>query len=415
MSWNPGLLFICPRRRKPFTRIGRGCAHSKLDIHYPVQIGMAKRRILIFANSFRIGGSERQALELFRNMDRAKFDLRLASFSTEGPLATLLPCPMDDVQVYPLTGFYRKSYLDQARRFYRYLTAERIEVVQCFDFYSNLFAIPVARLARVPVILGCRRDEAVMRTVWQQRAERWSYHMATGVIANAEAIKNQLVSRDGLRPEKIWVIHNGLDLKRFDFPGGLFAGVPVENGNVTVAVVANLRPEKGHLVFLEAVQRLINNIPHSQFLIVGDGPMRETIENKVKELGSAGSVKMTGGVTNIPLLLRSVDIVVLASLKNEGLPNAVMEAMAAAKPVIATDTGGTAELVVDGLTGYVVPAGDSDVLAERMGSLCQDSEARRKMGEAGRRRIVEQFTADHMARRFEDLYHELVNASEATR
>ena len=104
---------------------------------------MAKRRILIVTDSFNIGGSERQALELFRNMDRTKFDLRLASFSTNGPLATLLPCPMDDVQVYPLTGFYRKSYLDQARRFYRYLTAERIEVVQCFDFYSNLFAIPV--------------------------------------------------------------------------------------------------------------------------------------------------------------------------------------------------------------------------------------------------------------------------------
>jgi L-malate glycosyltransferase len=374
-----------------------------------------KRKVLIFASSFQIGGSERQALELFRHMDRTKFDLHLASFSAEGPLAEFLPCPIDEVQVYPLKGFCTKSHLRQARRFYRYLVEERIETVQCFDFYSNLFAIPVARLARVPLILGCRRDEAVMRTAWQQRVERWSYCMATGVIANAEAIKKQLINRDGLQPEKIWVIHNGLDLKRFDAPSGLCAGVPVEHGKVTVAVVANLRPEKGHLVFLKAVQRLMKSKPDSQFLIVGDGPMREAIETTVKELGLTGSVQLTGGVTNVPSLLRSVDIVVLASLKNEGLPNAVMEAMAAGKPVIATDTGGTAELVVDGLTGYVVLPGNSDMLAERMDNLCQDAEARRNMGEAARRRIVEQFTVDHMARRFEDLYRELVNASDTTR
>ena len=159
--------------------------------------------------------------------------------------------------------------------------------------------------------------------------------MATGVIANAEAIKNQLVSHDGLRPEKIWVIHNGLDLKRFDVPGALSAGVPVENGKVPVAVVVNLRPEKRHLVFLEAVQRLVKTVPHTQFFIVGDGPMRETIENRVKESGLTGSVQMTGAVTNIPSFLRSVDVAVLPSLRNEGLPNAVMEAMAAAKPVVA--------------------------------------------------------------------------------
>lgn len=377
---------------------------------------MVKRKILIFANSFRIGGSERQALELFRNMDRTKFDMRLASFSTEGPLATFLPCRMDEVQVYPLARFYGKSYFDQARRFYRYLIMERIEVVQCFDFYSNLFAIPVARLAGVPLILGCRRDQAVMRTVWQQKAEKWSYRLATGVVTNAKAIKNQLISLDGLQSQKVWVIYNGLDLKHFDVLSGDGIDASTESRNVIVAIVANLRPEKGHLVFLKAAQQFLASMPHAQisFLIVGDGPMREAIEVKVKELGLAGSIKMTGSVTNIPALLRSVDIVVLASLK-DGFPNAIMEAMAAAKPVIATDTGGTAELVVDGLTGYIVPVGDSDVLAKRMRSLFQDPEARRKMGEAARRRIIEQFTVNHMAKQFEELYRELVNASEATR
>jgi L-malate glycosyltransferase len=372
-----------------------------------VLLGVAKRKILIFTNSFQVGGSERQALELFRHMDRAKFDLCLASFSTDGPLAAFLPCPIADVQVYPLAGFYRKSCLEQAQRFYRYLTTERIEVVQCFDFYSNLFAIPVARLARVPLVLGCRRDESVMRTIWQQRVERWSYRLATGVIANAEAIKNQLINRDGLQPEKIWVIHNGLDLKRFDVPSSHFASTPVENRQITVAIVANLRPEKGHLVFLKAVQQFIKSMPHSQFLIVGDGPMRETIETHIKELRLAGSVKMTGSVTNIPALLRSVDIVVLASLKNEGLPNTVMEAMAAGKPVIATDVGGTRELVSEGVTGYLVPSGDARVLADRMRTLALSPGTQKTMGEKARRKIEERFTVEQIARRFERLYDEL--------
>jgi len=287
-----------------------------------------------------------------------------------------------------------------------------VQVVQCFDFYSNLFAIPLARLCGVPVILASRRDEANMRTLAQRRAERWSYCLATGVVTNAEAIKDQLVTRDRVSSEKVWVIHNGLDLDRFD-PHERSASEKTvsRRQELTVAVVANLRPEKGHLVFLDAVQQLRKLNPHVRYLIVGDGIMREKIETRVSELGLIGHVQLTGHVKDIPALFRSVDIAVLPSLRNEGLPNAVMEAMAAAVPVVATDTGGTSELVLDGLTGFVVKPGDPAALSDCIGRLCGDAEARHKMGEAGRRRVVDHFTIDGMATKFEALYRRLVGAS----
>lgn len=376
---------------------------------------MQKIKVLVFANSFNVGGSERQAVELVKRLDRSRFVPIVACFQKVGPLAEELPGRLEEVYAFPLTGFATWGALRRAYEFVRLLRRMQVQVVQCFDFYSNLFAIPLARLAGVPVILGCRRDEAVMRSAAQQRVERLSYRLATGVIANAEVIKTQLVERDHVPSQKVTVIHNGLDLDRFNFSGNLSSCEPAQRRKLVVAVVANLRPEKGHLVFLAAIQRFSKAFPHAQCRIVGDGSMRGEIEKRVKELGLSEAVQMVGAVTNVPSLLQDIDIAVLPSLKNEGLPNALMEAMAAAKPVVATDTGGTAELVVDGLTGYIVPAGDSTLLADRLELLCRDSEIRRKMGVAGRKRIIEQFSADHMARQFEALYYRLATRSDGIR
>ena len=352
-------------------------------------------------------------MELVKKLDRSRFEPMIACFQQDGRLSEELPDELHSVAAFPLAGgFFNLTALRQASRFHRFLRRMRVQVVQCFDFYTNMFAIPVARLAGVPVILGSRREEALTKTWKQQMAERWCYRLATGVVANAEAIKDQLVRRDGLQAERIWVIRNGLDLGRFDRQGGSSLEKCVPNGlGVTVAVVANLRPEKGHLLFLEAAQLLAKQNPYVRFQIVGDGPMRKTIETRIRELGLTERVSLLGHVYNVPELLRSVDILVLPSLHNEGFPNAVMEAMAAALPVVATDTGGVRELVIDGLTGYVVPPGDAAALAERISWYCKDADLRRKMGEAGRSRVAAELTVDKMARKFEALYLALLHGT----
>lgn len=366
---------------------------------------MQKTRVLVFTNGFRTGGSERQAVELVKRLDRSRFELLMACFRHEGPFIEDLKGYLSDLLVFPLTSLCNGSTFREAGRFLRFLRQNRVDVLQSFDLYANLFAVPLARLAGVPVVLGCRRDEGVMRSKGHQKAELLSYRLATGVVANAEAIKEQLVRRDGLRPEKVWVIPNGLDLDRFHELEQ--AGPARRTGEVTVAVVANIRPEKGHRVFLDAVQRLVKPLPNVRFLIVGGGINEEEVRAAVQRLGLSERVTMTGVVNPIPPLLKSIDIVVLPSLSNEGLPNSVMEGMAASLPIVATDTGGTRELVIDGHTGFLIPPGDGTVLADRIERLCRDAELRRKMGEAGRNHIVQHYTAERMARKFAALYEDL--------
>lgn len=366
-----------------------------------------KIRALIFTNSFRTGGSERQAVELAKRLDRSRFEPRVACFQKDGWLLEELLDSLPQADEFRLAGFFNATALRQARAFLRLLRRERVRVVQAFDFYSNLFAIPIARLAGVPVVLGSRREDSLTKTWAQRKAERWCYRLATGVVTNAEATKDLLVRRDGLPPDRVWVIRNGVNLARFDREQ---SPVRAREG-VVIAVVANLRPEKGHLVFLEAAQRLARRHPAARFLVVGDGPCRERIERRIWELRLTDRVRLTGPAKDVPALLRAVDIAVLPSL-HESFPNAVMEAMAASLPVVATDTGGTRELVIDGHTGYVVRPGDAGALAERMGTLCDDPGARRKMGEAGRRRIIEEFTVEKMARDFERLYDRLLEAAD---
>jgi L-malate glycosyltransferase len=370
---------------------------------------MVRIKVLVFINSFRVGGSERQALEVIKRLDRARFDPVVACFQKEGPLLSELPTDIGKIHTFPLESFFSWSAFKQGKEFSKLIRQGGIQIIQCFDFYSNLFAIPWGRISGVPIILGARRDEASMRTPRQHYAEVLVYKMANGVIANAETIKDQLVVRDKVISDKVWVIQNGLDLDRFDgHRQPSLDSRREKSAGPSIAVVANLRPEKGHFVLLEACRYLAERFSTLKVFIVGNGPMNESIAQRITELKLTHCVEMTGELKDVPAFLRIVDIAVLPSLKNEGFPNSVMEAMAASLPVVATDTGGTSELVSEGLTGYLVPPADPAALQDRLEKLCADPELRIKMGEAGRQRIIERFTADRMVRRFESLYETLL-------
>ena len=136
--------------------------------------------------------------------------------------------------------------------------------------------------------------------------------------------------------------------------------------------------------------------------------MKDEIKSQISSMSLDKQVEMVGAVRNIPAFFRSIDIAVLPSLRNEGFPNSIMEAMASSLPVVASDSGGTRELIVDGETGFIVQPGIARSLADRLGQLCADRELRVKMGEAGRSRVMAQFTADKMAEKFGALYRRLM-------
>jgi glycosyltransferase involved in cell wall biosynthesis len=223
-----------------------------------------------------------------------------------------------------------------------------------------------------------------------------------GVIAISEQIAALLVA-GGVRREKIRVIHSGVDIERFK--AAAIAGG--DNGAPVIGTAAVLEERKGHRFLLEAAAELKRQGHRLKYRIAGDGSQREKLERLAQSLGLQREVEFLGFVSDVPAFLSAIDIFVLPSLF-EGLGVAVLEAMAAARPVVASDTGGLRELVADGETGLLVAPEDSISLARTISQLASQRERMRAMGANGRARVEKYFTMEKMAQQNESYYFELL-------
>jgi len=285
------------------------------------------------------------------------------------------------------------------------------DIVQTYGFYSNVPALLAGRTAGVPILIASRRDMGEFLTRFKSMVERITFRLADRVVVNAEAIRRDLIEHDRIPREKLTLIPTGVDVNRFDWrlPTG---GRPDWAGRgKVVAMVARFRRQKDQFTFLRAAKKILAVDPTVAFVLAGDGYLKETAEQLARDLGLSRSVWFTGAVDPdyMPAFLRQVDISVLASRSNEGIPNVVLEAMAAGKPVVVTDTGGCSEAVVDGVTGFLVAPGDPERLADRVLRLLQDGREADRMGKAGRQRVEIEFTLSRMIDRFSSLYTDLAN------
>jgi L-malate glycosyltransferase len=224
------------------------------------------------------------------------------------------------------------------------------------------------------------------------------------VCANAEAVRRVCLAEEGCRPERVALVRNGLDLALFDAQAARPpAALPVREGEFVVALVGNLWPVKGYRTLVEAAALLREAHPHLRFVCAGEGSERPYLERRIGELGLKGRVFLLGHRTDVPSLLSRVHALCLCS-SAEGLPNAVMEAMAARLPVVATRVGGTPELVDDGVTGVLVRPGDPAELAIRLHDLITHPERARQMGLRGRAYVESELSLDRMAVAHDALY-----------
>jgi glycosyltransferase involved in cell wall biosynthesis len=213
---------------------------------------------------------------------------------------------------------------------------------------------------------------------------------------------------------KLEIITNGVDLARFanGRPAGTVRqALGVSASAPLVGIVAMLRPEKAHDVFLRAAARAAAHVPEARFLIIGDGPTRPQLEALAAELGLQGKVLFLGARSDVPELVKAIDLAVLSSHPVvETLSNAVLEYMAAGKPVLATRVGSVPEQVQDGVTGCLVDPGDWQALGDRIAELLLDADRARRMGQAGRALVEARYTIDRMVRGHERLFERLLNA-----
>lgn len=352
-------------------------------------------QVAVFMTRFQPGGTERQMIELIRRLDPQRFRVHVACFHRDGAWLPRVADRAAAVVEFPIRSFARPATAAQLIAFARWCRRERIAVVQTCDLYANIFGLPGAALAAVPVRLGSRREINPDKSAAQIWLQRQAYRCATKVVANSQAAQRAL-EQEGLAPESIAVIPNGVDLPSF-------AERSASRAVRTVVTVANLRPEKSHETLLASAATLIREYPDLRFRIVGDGPRRAALERLARARGLEAHVEFLGHREDVPALLHQADAFVLPS-RSEAFPNGVVEAMAAGLPVVASAVGGLLELVEDGRTGLLVAPGDPDQLTAALRRLVQQPALAAALGSAARETVRRRYAFERMVAAFEDLY-----------
>jgi glycosyltransferase involved in cell wall biosynthesis len=363
--------------------------------------------VLHFSNSLARGGAEEHLLILLRGLDRSRFRLHLAC--TPELAETIRADVPLDVELVPLR-LRKPTQVWSALRLARLILARRVDILHSHLSYGSLFASPIGRLCRVPVIIETPNlnDPAPPRWVaFRSLLDRIVGACVDVSVAVAHANSRHLVTQKRRPPEKISVIHNATDLRRFDPdrapPGGLKSSLGFRDDDPVLVVVARMQPQKGHRVLLDALMTVRREFPGVRLVCVGDGPLRPDLERRASELGLQQSVRFVGHRTDIPDWLSMADMSVLPSFF-EGLPLAAVESLAAGRPVVATEVDGTPEVVIDGVTGLTVPAGDADRLAAAICRLLRDPALRRRLGTAGRQLALQSFGHEQQLSRTQELY-----------
>src|SRR5262245_8738263 len=302
-------------------------------------------------------------------------------------------------------------------RLRNWMISERVNILHAHDFYAGLLGAAAARLARVDVI-ACQRHMRLSDRRVHEWGTRLTHRLAHRVLVNSEAIRDHWLAGGHIAPEKIVVIHNGLsaaaeraaldDDGRAKKRAALLRELNLDEGAKLIGLVARLQPVKGHRYFIEAASRIAAVEPNAHFLLVGDGALRPEIEDQAARLGVHDRLHLLGARKDAASIAAGFDVAALASL-HEGLPNSVMEAMAAGTPVVATAVGGTTELVIDGATGFLAPPADSGALATRILEALRNPEMSARMAAEGRRRAIIQFSMRRMVESVERLYDEIMH------
>jgi len=360
--------------------------------------GLPDRTISLFlmANTFETGGSERQFTVLAQNLIPPQFQTHVGCVSRRGPLAQHFP----DAAQFPLGGsLYGWQSLRTRLNLVRHLRQHRVQVAHAFDFYTNLTLIPAARLARVPVVIGSHRQLGDLMTPAQFRAQAAAFRWCDAVVCNSQAAAARLVAT-GLSPRKIAIIGNALPAEAF---AATPAALPKPPGVVRLGMVARMNHRyKNHSGFLRIAQQIRQRIPDAEFVLVGDGPLRQELEREAASLGLGASAIFLGDRQDMSAVLASLDVAVNTS-DSESLSNVILEAMAAGLPVVAYDVGGNSELLT-AERGALISAGNETGFADAVEKFLADSGLRQQLGANARQFAQENFSLDRVRQRYVELY-----------
>jgi glycosyltransferase involved in cell wall biosynthesis len=369
-------------------------------------------RVVFLIGSLEIGGAETQLVRLANGLDRSRFSPSIVCLWKGGDLEDSVAPDVTVIRAVLPRGQRRFPggravlALRILAALVRTLSTTRPEVVHAYLPAAYVLGGLVAWVVRVPIIIASRRG----LTSFESRGPgRWLGNLANRVIdvqiCNSQAVADWAITKEGLRADRTRVIPNGIDLP----PPQPAPRLPDEwrSADAKAVMVANLIRYKGHRQVLQSVALVAKRYPSFRLVLIGDGPERVALVALARELAIADNVIFAGSKRDAAGLMRGFDFTVLGS-SEEGFPNALMESMARAVPVVATAVGGVAELVKEGIDGLLVPYGDTAAMATAILWMIEHPDERQTMGANGRARIAGEFSTERMVNATQRVYEEML-------
>jgi len=357
-----------------------------------------------------VGGTEMNAVRTAERLDRSRFRLSVVTLRGEGTLAERYESLGIPVVRFPIRNLYGAQTMRQGMRLAKFLRDQDVSVVHCHDQYSNFFSALSARAAGVPVVITSKRW--LHSPLRYRIANAIGFRASTRVLANSSSVARSLEADDRLRRDRVVVIPNFVDEQAFERPSDDVTAawrdeLGLEPDTLVIGVVASLSPIKDHATLLRAVSLLVPKWPRLRLVLVGDGPERESLRQLVSQVGLDDVVRFAGLRPQLPSFHFLFDVSVLSSV-SEGFPNSLVEAMAAGRPIVATNVGGVPDAVREGENGLLVSPKDPEMFAAALEQLLASPQRREAMGAAGATRAREEFHARHVVGSLENLYHRLL-------
>ncbi|MCE9556462.1 MAG: glycosyltransferase [Planctomycetes bacterium] len=360
-------------------------------------------------HTLNVGGAEILARE-FALRSTADFRFVFACLDEVGEMGNQLQS-----LGYPVAVLQRRPGFDLRciRRLARFCREQRVGLIHAHQYGPFFYAELASRLARgIPVLLTEHgRDYPDYRRPKRVFANRWLLRRRDRVVAVGENVREALVNFEGISRDRIEVVYNGINVESYAAPQpdrfAVRRELGLDDSHLVVLQVARLNRLKDHATAIRAMAQVASEFPAARLVLVGDGEERPALEALVATLRLQKMVLFTGMRIDVPRFLAAADVLLLTSI-SEGIPLTLLEAMAGSLPCVSTAVGGVPEVIVDGQTGLLAPAGDAAEIARQLGKLLSDADMRRRMGAAGRERAQAQFGDRTMHQSYHRIFNEML-------
>jgi glycosyltransferase involved in cell wall biosynthesis len=371
-------------------------------------------------NQLGVGGAEQQLMELVKGMDKERFEPIVVTLYPGGALEPEIKA-MTGVELISLNRRGRFDFLILLK-ISRLLRQKQVQIIQPFLTPASFFGMAPALMNRrlVKIVTercGVRVNPRLGSSLYR-KAEDFFTRFADWVVPNSKAGEDYVIKR-GINPASVKVIYNGINLERLkpnpDVVAKIKQQVNLPDGGKIVGITASLTPAKDHQTFLKAARMVSLIVPETRFAVLGDGPLRQDLEQMARELGVDAAVTFFCNQRDVGSYISAYDIACLTSFDHEGCSNATLEAMALGKPVAVTDVGGNREVVEHGVTGLLSPPKNADVLAHNIVTYLKQPELAQRIGTQAKQKVTEQFSIPRMVQEYQDLFETALRQKERKR